>query len=205
MKYIPNTYDEEKINQNFNSYESFLNLQMKYREEFERIIKENVNLSFINETIKDLNIPKVNDQDYNFYHKFSTLNNDYLFLRNNFHVENLTPDELTELIFDESLNPSFFQKTLEKVLFEKEDHFYAGKPLNQNQVNSKSLVFEFAYDETKCESLQQINDIKLAITKIFTELEKKVKEIIGLNCSFVIYNYYEDLFKDNDQSKMPKI
>ena len=77
-KYIPNSI---KIIDNI-SYDDFLKLQIKYRESLEALIKKYVSFEEVDKIIENLNfsIPLIQDQEYNFYHKFSTLGSKYVFI-----------------------------------------------------------------------------------------------------------------------------
>ena len=68
-KYIPNSYDNSKIEEKFKEDE-FVELQVKYRNYLESILNKFIDFNKIDEKIKEvINIPKVEDKEYNFYHK----------------------------------------------------------------------------------------------------------------------------------------
>ena len=205
MKYIymPDTYNYNLINQNFKNEEDFINAQVKYRMEIEKIIKNYIDFTNIDKYIKSKNIevPKVLDKEYNFYHKYSTLGSDYIYLRNNYHVENLSTEELEYLINSSNIESNFFNKTIKKVMFENNTFF--GSATDENLVSSNSLIFEFSYDQTKCKDLEQLHKIKEIIKDISEKIKTNMKNLFNLNCSFIIYNSIPDYYY-NEQNNLIK-
>ena len=94
--YIPDSYNNNLMKEKFKNEEEFLNTQVLYRQKFESILEQYIDFNLIDRVIKNknINIPTIEDTKYNFYHKYSTLNSKYIFLRNNFDVENLTKEEI---------------------------------------------------------------------------------------------------------------
>ena len=70
--------------------------------------------------------------------------------------------------------------------------------MDENLVNSKTIVFEFAYDQKKCESIEQLKIINEAIDEIFALIEKQNKENINMPVSFIKYHMIPDLFYKKD-------
>lgn len=198
MKYIysPDSYNETLIENKFESYDEFLDLQLKYRSGFERILNCLANFKSIDDLInrQSFTIPKISDKDYNFYHKFSTLDSDYVFLRNNFHIENLSVEDIEQLKKMENVNMEFLNKTLYRVIFEDGEQSCYGIPKKENFVDSKSIVFEFAYDQKKCDSVPQLNQIKNFEKSVFNYLDKCFENKINIPISILSYNAITDIY-----------
>lgn len=209
MKYqcIPDTYNKRKIEEKGFSDLEFENLQKKYIESFEKWLMQKIDLSNINQCIANCksSIPVMEDKEYNIYHKNSSLGNDYLYLRNNVHIENLSEQELSELynsiLAEESLAEEFLHKTIAKVLYENGDATYYGIPSPESEVPSKSIVLEFAYDQKKCNSIEQVINIRNS----FAEIQKEIIESNRNNSDFPIfllmYNGIPDLFRESMMRK----
>lgn len=201
MNYI---FIPEISNKSDFSDKEFLSYQIMYKQHIEKILSLIINASFVDQYIinNNLSIPTVDDDEYNFYHKYSLLGSKYLFLRNNIHIERLNKEELEEL----KNNPSsdFFKRTFKTVLFESDNSFtYFGSPLRKNEVKPNSLVFEFAYDLKKATSMKQIKDINnllLFINKYVSELSQK----IGISISLLEYNAIPDLYISTKKNEVNK-
>lgn len=199
--YLPDSYDYNLINLKFNDFKEFVDLQVLYRNCIEKILMSNISFIKLEEYIlsQGVDIPKVDDKEYNFYHKYSTLGSDYIFLRNNIHIERLSREELERLKSNSNLDINFYLETIAKVLFEAGDETFFGPAIAENSVKSNSLVFEFSFDQSKCSSLGQLNKIHEIIEKIFKMMDKELKEKLNLESSFIIYRaipdyYYSDSY-----------
>ena len=193
MIYIPDSYDYKKLEEMGISSEEFLNLQVKYREGFEAYLKDLIDFNEINSYILTKGeIPKVDDEDRNFYHKYSTLGSNYIFLRSNVHIERLTPDEINIL----KLNPTseFYQKTYDRVLFEttEEVNIMIGSAIPEHIVKGRSIIIEFSHDMKKETSEQMMKADE--ISKYLKELIEKYGEARGIPISFIEYKAIPDSF-----------
>ncbi len=201
-KYNPNTYDEERIRNLGIEKETFQRYQIKYRESIEHLFKKFYDFNKINQIFSNINAPKVNDKEYNFYHKFSILENDYLFFRNNYHIEKLNKEEIKTIkayIFDDICLPdSFIMKTANRVLFESGDIATFNYITSDNQVPAKSFVFEFAYNLNQCETLEQIKNINKTISNISEELKEIFSSKLEVPLSFVVYTANPDIYKESE-------
>ena len=98
-KFIPDSIKiDDSIPLNY-SLDEFLELQISYKQSFEKILTDIVDFAYFDNWVKNNinDLPIVNDKEANFYRKFSTLNSDYIYLRNNIHIEKLDFKELNEL------------------------------------------------------------------------------------------------------------
>ena len=120
-KFIPDSIKiDDSIPLNY-SLDEFLELQISYKQSFEKILTDIVDFAYFDNWVKNTinDLPIVNDKEANFYRKFSTLNSDYIYLRNNIHIEKLDFKELNEL--RSNVNKDFLLRTYKKVLFEGGD------------------------------------------------------------------------------------
>ena len=203
MIYNPDSINIQGVEGNILNAESFLDCQIKYRESFEAILKEYIDFKKYDNYLKNLDIPILNDFEINFYHKYSTLGSKYLYLRNNFHIENLTKNEISQIIWcigDETLLPlSFLVDTFNRVLFEQGQVTFFNYAVPDNAVLSKSFVFEFAYDLLSCNELQKIKDIKKYIVEIFEKLKNDFSRKTSIPISCIVYtatpNIYHKMIK----------
>lgn len=200
--YIPNTYNKEKIHDRNFSGQQFLNCQIKYRESLESIIKSVIDFTKIDTFLSQYEIPKLNDNNYNFYHKFTSLGSNYIYLRNNIHIENLDVEDInyinTCIIAGTLLEPKFIEKTLSTVIFEEGNFMIFGLTNIKNQVQSKSIVFEFAFDQIGCRDIQHLLKIEDIYEKyIKPEIISKLSESFKIPVSIIKYNGIPDLFMES--------
>lgn len=201
--YVPDSYNSSMIETKFQNEEEFLSMQVLYRKYFESLLRRFIDFKQIDEYIqkKQVVIPKVRDGEYNFYHKYSNLESDYVFLRNNFHVENLSSEELEFLKKSSTANDvDFLRQTFSRVIFEEGDATFFGTPSSSTEVKSKSVVFEFAYDQTECVDLKQLKAIEEIMREVFTQIEEYMKKCFNLPVSFLVYKSIPDLYYRENQS-----
>lgn len=198
-KYIPDSFDYNLINSRF-SNDEFLSLQIKYRTIIEKILIDYIDFEDIDKRINNnVVLPKIEDLDYNFYHKFSSLNSNYLYLRNNFHIEKLSSEEV-EILKNGKVDKNFIVSTLSKVLFEDGDESCFGSPRLENIVNCKGLIFEFAYDSMKINSLSDLIKIDKMIEEIKVYLKSIIEKIFRLPASLVINKSLSNIYNLNESS-----
>ena len=195
-KYMPNSFDEKLKKEKYDDDNKFLIAQIKYKELFEKIIDSFIETDQIDLYIsqKNIDIPFINDDEYNFYHKYSNLKSKYIYIRNNYHVENLSKEEIDELLYSNKLDMNFINKTLNKVIFEEGDESFFGLPTNSSLADSKSIVFEFAYNQKECKSIEQLKDIEGIIKEINQFIENKLKSKINIKISFITYKAIPDIY-----------
>lgn len=201
--FIPDTFNYNLASTKFSNLEAFIQCQINYKMKFEQFISRYINFEQVQNYINSQNvsIPKMCDEDYNFYHKYSNVGSSYIYIRNNYHVENLSEVEIQKLI-NNDVNDDFFRDTFRKVIFEKGEKIFFGVPLDENLVKSQSIIFEFAYNQLKCETVEQFNNIVKIINESFRILEKSLFEHLNLQSSLIIYNGIPDIFYKNDELKL---
>ena len=198
-KYIPNTYNYSLIKSKFADIEEFYNYQKIYKLHFEQLFKKILKIDELEKSILDyhINIPYLDDSEYNFYHKSSGLGSHYIYIRNNYHIENLDNNEL-EVLKSKNINESFIYNTYQKVLYEKNVNTFFGVPSPNTEVNSRSIIIEFAFDQKKCLSLKELKNIEKLIKEIFEKIQQNINNKFSL--SFLVYNAIPDIFKNNYES-----
>lgn len=194
--YIPNSFNKDHIESKFNSEEEFLECQIKYRKLFEEKLCEYIDFQKLDQLIKEQNIevPMVEDNEYNFYHKYSYIGSKYIFIRNNYHVENLSNEEIRAILELDKWDNTTFNDTIRKCLYEEGTETFFGVAMDELLVKSDSLVFEFSYDQKKCTNMEQLNKIKLIIDTCFNMIKSSIENIVNSKCSFIVYNAIPDLF-----------
>jgi hypothetical protein len=196
MQYIPDTYIKDSRVDN----DTFLELQYKYREGFLKYLSTIINFGTIDEEIKkyDVDIPVLDDQDCNFYHCNSPLGSNYLYLRNNIHLERLDDEELKHLAKGEE-DINYYVDTYQKVLYEDGDlTSYGIYPNDMNTVKSKALIFEFAYDQTQTKSVDDLLKTKKCYEDIFSFINDKLSEK-NIDVDFLVYQGIPRMFAKEEK------
>ena len=177
------------------SFEEYLELQNKYRVELEKILMEYVDFSEIDRKIKqEIDLPVLDDKEYNYYHKFSTLKSNYIYLRNNYHIENLSTEELQKLRSD-FIDKKIINDTFSKVLFEEGDYTFFGIPVMDYSAPSKSMVFEFAYDQIQLKTIPELSIVDKIFEEISSSIQKNVESSFPVSVSFIRYNGIPDIYR----------
>lgn len=200
-QYMPDSYNWELLEKKGINIEDFLKLQKKYRTGLENVLKKFIDFEEIDRNIEQdgLDIPVVLDEEQNFYRRFSTLNSKYVFLRNNFHIENLTEEEIRQLIHNQAVSIDFLNQTLSRVIFEEGDYTLFGPSSKKELVKSKSIVFEFAFDQKKCKEFDQLMRIEDTYENVFNKIQEKLKPNLNIPISFHTYRAIPDLFSNKKQ------
>ena len=184
-QYSPSSYYERDMNKLTLSDQEFVDCQVKYRAAIEKKLKEKINFQEIDREMEEHQVPIINDMDYNFYHKFSTLDSKYVFLRNNYHIERLAPEDLKYLQAclknNQELSDEFLKRTFETVLYETGDLAMLGVPLDENM---EVFMYILSYYDEQLKS------------KLMGEIEKLFQVPISIH----LYNGYGDVFKKGNRS-----
>ena len=85
--------------------------------------------------------------------------------------------------------------TMNRVLFEDGNETFVGIPSEDTMVNSKSIVFEFAYNKRIKETREQAKSISDIIENTEKQLIESFKNQNGYEISFVVYNFVTDIYK----------
>ena len=191
--YLPNTIDLNKVNEMYGNEKNYNILQVTYRNYVENLINSIIDFKSIQKLIDDsgLVFDKINDSSYNIYHRESKLDSDYIFIRNNIHIENLNENERKALI-ENKIYESFITDTIDKVLKENED-FLSYDNNSNNLVFTKGLIFEFAYDGSKLTD-EERKERAVLINQIFEIMSKSMEESPFVN-NYIIYDKKEDYFR----------
>ena len=96
-----------------------------------------------------------------------------------------------------------FGKTLKKVLFEKGNSTFMGTPMDETSVLSQSIIFEFAFNQKECTSVEQLKKIKEVSKECFKMIGTCINEKFDISVSYLIYNAIPDIFysSNNDNVK----
>jgi len=200
-RFIPDSYDYDSISKLNNSGFNVLELQIYYKQSLEKLLGSLFSFSSIDKYIEGLQnqIPIIKDENYNFYRKYSCLNSRYVYLRNNIHIERLTEEEIyilrDNLYHGNLLDFDFIYSTLSRVIFENGDYVFYGNPIMKNLVKSQSIVFEFAYNGLKCQTVEQYEQIQRAFSLIFEKTNEIISKKLNIPLSMVIYDSIPDNYK----------
>ena len=196
MNYIPDTC----FNDNRVDNELYLILQIRYRNGFIKYLSQFIDFKSVCNLFDESIIPSIDDEKYNFYHRNSLLHNKYLYIRNNIHIEKLSNEELLNIksLDDKYLNNNFYENTYKKVMFEEGSlTSYGLYPTNENLKKSQAIIFEFAYDQKKCESIEQLKQISSIISKAKNMLQDSMDKA-NINVDFLVYKCIPDIFETSD-------
>lgn len=200
MQYIPDTYiNDSRVDNN-----TFLELQYKYREGFLKYLSTIINFGTIDEEIEkyDVDIPVLDDQEYNFYHHNSAIGSNYLYLRNNIHLERLNDEELKRLVSGEE-DINYYADTYQKVLYEDGDLISYGIYSDESNIKkAKALVFEFAYDQTQTKSVEDLLKTRKCYNDIFSFIKDKLGEK-NIETDFLVYQGIPRIF-DKEEKEVTK-
>ncbi|MBQ1550823.1 MAG: hypothetical protein IIZ67_01865 [Bacilli bacterium] len=197
--YVPDTYDRDLIKEKFKDDDEFLKCQLEYKKAFEIILNKVYDFSGIDEKVNsDGVVPKAITDSKFFYHQTSSLQNNYVFLRNNFHVEKLDKEDIDNLK-NGVITQDLFNRTLPDVIFEEGDEIFLGKPTDENLVKSKSLYFEFGYNTYDIDDFDLIEQIESKKDQIFGEIEEAFKGKIGIPISFITNDSIATIINEEEE------
>ena len=195
--YVPDTYDRDLIKEKFKDDDEFLKCQLEYKKAFESILNKVYDFKSIDKKVNSIGfVPKpITDANF-FYHQTSTLQNNYVFLRNNFHVERLDNEDI-ENLKNGIITQDLFNRTLQDVIFEGGDATFIGKPIKKNLVKSKSLYFEFGYDVYEVDDYEFVEQIENIRDQVFEEIEEALKGKIEIPISFITNNSLSTMLSED--------
>ena len=197
-RYIPSV-NEVAIKERFNE-EEYIWLQCTYRREVEKLLIRIIDFKKLDKKIlAELDLPVMEDREYNFYHKYSALGSSYIYLRNNFHIEKLTNAEIGQLKRGD-VDRAFLMSTIPRVMYEEGDYTFFGTPMDDTLVKSKSFVFEFAYDYIKLEKIADVKKARETEKKLSAFIKDKVERKLHFPISFLEYHAIPDYYKDYDDA-----
>ena len=198
MKYIilPETVKYDKI-KNIKE-EEFINLQIKYRNYLCSILNKLIDFNIIDKELTGIvNLPIIEDREYNFYHLDSKLDSNYLYLRNNIHIENLTDEEL-DILKNDAMNEEFIKSTIERVLFEEGDYAIFGSFSKDFLAKSNSIVLELSFERIKLKGMEERikSDDCIDFIKNYFENIK----VFDIPISIIVYEGLPDIYKNNNMN-----
>ncbi len=168
-----NLYDD-KFNDNYLYYYSY------YRFYFESYLKEVLNLTFLNNKLKNEN----NASIFNKYQNISYLDLDYVFIRNNIYLDRLTIDEFATF---KELCPNNDSKKLRQFI----SNTYKKVIVFDINQNLKTII---RYDGFSTNNNALVIGILTEKKDNYEALELKYTNILNIPVS--IFNYYPDI-EDN--------
>lgn len=203
--YIPNLYNYEKINEKGLSCDKFLDLQIKYKNAFESILSKYINFESIDNYINsfEYNIPILNKQKDNFYSINSILKSNYIYLRNNIHIENLTNEEINYLE-NNNVDVNFIVNTFKKVLYEpvpSNSSVLYGADRIENIVDGDSIVFEFAFDSKNFVAVHQFVLVKKIKDNLNSFLQESINKIFNTKVTVINDNGLVNYFSNEKELK----
>ena len=98
------------------------------------------------------------------------------------------------IINDVDLDSKFLLETYSKVLYEDGDIVMFGIPLEKNGVFSKSLVFEFTYNQKEFSTVEQYNFVNEIVNVLLKSLSNSIKGVINTDISIISYNAIPDIY-----------
>lgn len=209
-KFFPNSYDVNKKKALNLSDDEFLLFQQYYKKCFEKLLIGLFDFNSIDKFINDsgMELPIVDDTEYNFYHNNSALNSNYVFLRNNVHIENLNDNEINiirgNLLNGEELNYQFLISTFQKVFYESGNYSMFGIETFDCILDSDSLIFEFAFDQKKFTKKEQF----ILADKVFDGIKHSlspIQKILNSKISFLEYKAIPDIYFVEEEKKEEEV
>ena len=202
-----------KIDDEENLYFKLLN---KYKKLFEEYLKEKLPLELIDDNMKksDLKFVPIKKEDMDFYQITSTMNLDYIYLRNNLYIEKLSKEDLDFLSKKDSLDEEskeFIKRTYQIVINpyendEKRIIFYG--PENEKHLcDSTDVVLGIRYNEFEQNGMSDdefqknfMEQLRL-IAQVSTLLEIASPNELGSEVKVIQYNELSIMKKYNGNTK----
>jgi len=202
-----------KIDEDNNEYFKLLN---KYKKLFEEYLKEKLPLELIDDNMKksDLKFVPIKKENMDFYQITSTMNLDYIYLRNNLYIEKLSKEDLEFLSKKDKLDEEskdFIKRTYQTVINpyendEKRIIFYG--PENEKHLcDSTDVVLGIRYNEFETNGMSDeefqknfIEQLRL-IAQVSTLLEIASPNELGSVVKVIQYNELSIMKKYNGNTK----
>jgi len=202
-----------KIDEDNNEYFKLLN---KYKKLFEEYLKEKLPLELIDDNMKksDLKFVPIKKENMDFYQITSTMNLDYIYLRNNLYIEKINKEDLEFLSKKDKLDEEskdFIKRTYQTVINpyendEKRIIFYG--PENEKHLcDSTDVVLGIRYNEFETNGMSDeefqknfIEQLRL-IAQVSTLLEIASPNELGSVVKVIQYNELSIMKKYNGNTK----
>ena len=202
-----------KIDEDDNNYFKLLN---KYKKLFEEYLKEKLPLELINDNMKKSNLKfvPIKKEDMDFYQITSTMNLDYIYLRNNLYIEKLNKEDLDFLSKKDNLDDEtkeFIKRTYQTVINayendEKRIIFY-GPENSKHLCDSTDVVLGIRYNEFEVNGMSDeefqknfLEKLRL-IAQVSTLLEIAAPNELGSQVKVIQYNELSIMKKYNSNIK----
>lgn len=202
-----------KIDDENNEYFKLIN---KYKKLFEEYLKEKLPLELIDDNMKksDLKFVPIKKEDMDFYQITSTMNLNYIYLRNNLYIEKLSKEDLEYLSKKENLDDDakeFIKRTYQTVINpyendEKRIIFY-GPENGKHLCDSTDVVLGIRYNEFEVNGMSDeefqknfLEQLRL-IAQVSTLLEIASPNELGSEVKVIQYNELSIMKKYNGNTK----
>jgi len=203
---FPDCHCAEEIAATGLSAGEYLELYRLYRQGTDCLLNEVVDIGLLNSWMAShgVTVPVCNDGDYNIYHQASALKNPYLFLRNNIYIERLSHEERRELAGYRNRPEEmgdFVLRTWKKVLCESDpgsEYQFSPFTLMESFAPGDAIVFEYAFDRLRCETVEQLRAMDAFIRESFSLITRRVGQVFGARVRYVVYDRMGDPFRDGD-------
>jgi len=179
MKFIDVTYEDLnnlKIALDFNNDDQVsLKIYNIYRRFFTEYLIKKLNLIDYDKLLQELNI---NNNDLDFYKKYSSNYLKYIFVRNNLYISKLTNEEKEYLLKNENsdLNDDiihFIENTYKRVIngFGDNDYCFYGKQIKNYLVKSDMIVIGIYNDKYDSIINNRVHEISLSIESMMDNVK----------------------------------
>ena len=200
-----------KIDEENNEYFKLLN---KYKKLFEEYLKEKLPLELIDDNMKksDLKFVPVKKEDMDFYQITSTMNLDYIYLRNNLYIEKLSKEDLEFLSKKDKLDEEskeFIKRTYQTVInpYDEKRIIFYGPENEKHLCDSTDVVLGIRYNEFEQNGMSDeefqknfLEQLRL-IAQVSTLLEIASPNELGSGVKVIQYNELSIMKKYSGNTK----
>lgn len=200
-----------KIDDDNSEYFKLLN---NYKKLFESYLKDKLPLQLIDDNMKssDLKFVPVKEEDMDFYQISSTMGLNYIYLRNNLYIENLSKEDLeifyTLETFDDKAK-EFIKRTYLTVInpYDEKRIIFYGPENSKHLCDSTDVVLGIRYNEFEINGMSDeefqknfLEQLRL-ISQVSTLLEIASPNELGSNVKVIQYNELSIMKKYNANVK----
>lgn len=196
------------------SQDNYLKLYSIYSDLLIQYLIKKYNLKVYDDMIKNSkkNFTKVSEQDMDLYQYISSEYLDYLYIRNNIYLENLSEVQLEYLnkINDSKLTSEyeqFIENTYKDVIFTNDGYTMYGPDSSRYLKKSNSIIIGLRCKQVNLDndSLKEFMDQENYLKLFIPELERQLNSRNIDEVNIIHYNDYSVITKDlNDKSVIKK-